>query len=115
MDQARANLKAEVGVNTFDTIRKAAQGIWEKSLSLIEVNDTNASHRDLVKFYSSYYRTLLSPTLFSEVGGYYLGFDNQVHLLPASQPKYYTDMSIWDTHRTQFPWLGFILPGIAQL
>lgn len=53
---------------------------------------------------------MLAPTLFSEVGGYYLGFDNKIHQLPSNQPHYYTDMSIWDVHRTEFPWIGFLLP-----
>lgn len=111
VDQARANLKTEIGPNpTFDFVRNTTQNVWDNLFSLIEVNDPNAPEQDLVKFYSAYYRTLLAPTRFSESGGYYLGFDKKVHQLPPSQWNYYTDMSIWDTHRTEFPWLGLILP-----
>jgi putative alpha-1,2-mannosidase len=71
------------------------------------------SQEDLIKFYSSYYRTLTSPTIFNENDGSYLGFDNKIHKLDASQSFFLTDMSIWDTHRTQFPWLTLIRPDIS--
>eukprot|EP01116_Phalansterium_solitarium_P000545 TRINITY_DN10357_c0_g1_i2.p1 TRINITY_DN10357_c0_g1~~TRINITY_DN10357_c0_g1_i2.p1 ORF type:complete len:745 (+),score=258.54 TRINITY_DN10357_c0_g1_i2:75-2309(+) len=114
IDQARVNLDAEGGPKpTFDAIRNETATVWEERLSLIEIN-TNASRTDLVKFYTAFYHTLLAPTTFSEVGGIYLGFDNQVHTLNASQPTYYTDMSIWDVHRSEFPWLAFVQPDVQR-
>jgi putative alpha-1,2-mannosidase len=48
------------------------------------------SEDELTKFYTALYHTMLAPTTFSEVGGYYLGFDNIVHQLPTKQANYYT-------------------------
>lgn len=67
-----------------------------------------------MKFFSSFYRTLLAPTIFNEAGGLYLGFDGQIHSLSPNQSNYYTDMSIWDVHRTEFPWLAFMFPDIMS-
>jgi putative alpha-1,2-mannosidase len=56
----------------------------------------------------------MAPTIFDEVGGVYLGFDNKVHKLDNNQTHYYTDMSIWDVHRTEYPFLGLIAPNILN-
>jgi len=62
---------------------------------------------------------LLAPTNYTEVGGIYLGFDNQTHeveINPSTGQNYtyMSDLSIWDTFRTQFPLLGIITPTIIQ-
>src|SRR5690349_14380919 len=85
--------------------------MWNNLLNLIEV-DGQGTEENKVKFFSAFYRTLLAPTIFSEAGGNYLGFDNKVHQLITNQSHYYTDMSIWDVHRTEFPWLAFMFPDI---
>jgi len=41
------------------------------------------------------------PTIFNDVNGEYLGFDNKVHR--ANGFTYYTDLSLWDTFRTIHP------------
>jgi putative alpha-1,2-mannosidase len=42
----------------------------------------------------------------------YLGFDNKIHTLDKGQDFWYSDMSIWDVHRTEFPWLGLTKPDV---
>ncbi len=73
--------------------------------------------------YSAVYRTLLSPTQYSERNGYYLGMDNQVHnsinersglkSFGSNSFQYYSDLSLWDTFRTQHPWLLLTRPDVA--
>ena len=46
-----------------------------------------------------------SPTIWDESNGVYLGFDNKVHTKPDYMDHIYTDLSIWDIFRTQFPFL----------
>ena len=43
-----------------------------------------------------------------------MGFDNEIHVIEETSKGYYTDMSIWDTHRTQFPWLSLFEPTIMR-
>ena len=85
--------------------------------------------------YSAHYRTLLSPTQYSEANGCYLGMDRAVHNAKAerslagmsvvgsssssssstasSSLEYYSDLSLWDTFRTQHPWLLLTRPDVA--
>jgi hypothetical protein len=81
---------------------------------------------DEIKFNSAIYHSLLSPTKWSEANGIYLGFgkiniflklnfdfklfkiyflllinlDFNVHIKPSYMDHVYTDLSIWDVHRT---------------
>jgi putative alpha-1,2-mannosidase len=57
----------------------------------------------------------LAPTTFSEVNNVYLGFDMQVHTVDQGFENYYTDMSIWDVFRTQFPLLTLLKVTPAAL
>ena len=90
-------------------------------------NET-ADTDDVLKFYSALYRASLSPSVFSETtpsnsddrgtdtdagadadadteAKQYLGMDGRRHTLKDGIENYYTDMSLWDIHRTQLPWL----------
>lgn len=55
---------------------------------------------DKKKYYTSLYNSLRSPTQWDEVDGVYLGFDGKVRKVPAHMSHVYTDLSIWDVHRT---------------
>eukprot|EP00026_Physarum_polycephalum_P007181 Phypoly_transcript_07238.p1 GENE.Phypoly_transcript_07238~~Phypoly_transcript_07238.p1 ORF type:complete len:536 (+),score=94.37 Phypoly_transcript_07238:231-1610(+) len=90
----------------------ATSQIWEQALSTIEVHNPEKEDKEnLVKFYTALYHSFLAPTIFSENGGNYLGFDKNVHQVVSGQSNYYTDMSIWDVHRTQFPLLALLAPS----
>ena len=45
-------------------------------------------------FYTSFYHSLLAPTLLSDVDGQFRGPDRQVH--KADGYNYYTELSLWD-------------------
>ena len=64
---------------------------------------------DKTKFDTALYRTLLSPTLFNDANRQYMSFanDGSVSVVPEDMKAVYTDMSLWDVHRTQMPWLLF--------
>ena len=40
--------------------------------------------------------------------------DGNVHTLPPTQDNYYSDLSIWDIYRTEFPLLTFLAPSVAR-
>lgn len=64
------------------------------------------------------YNAFKSPTTWDEYGGFYLGMDNKVHkvgeISTDKRTNAYTDMSIWDVHRTQFPLLSFMKSDIFE-
>jgi putative alpha-1,2-mannosidase len=75
--QATINLQAEQA--NFDTTLANAQKVWSTFLNNVLV-DANADQQDnVVQLYSAVYHSYMAPTLFSEVGGVYLGFDLKVH------------------------------------
>lgn len=118
VDQARLNIAKQVGnpARSFSAVWAETQQIWESQLSRISIQTSTSPQEELIKFYSALYHTLAAPTLFSESGGSYLGFDNKVHNVAEKpgQVNYYTDMSIWDVHRTEFPWLNIFRPDVMS-
>ena len=88
------------------TCATAAEAEWNALLSTVQIEGGSASDRKI--FYTALYHSLMMPTLFSDVNGQYLGFDQQVHQAEGFQ--YYTDMSLWDTFRTTHPLFTLLMP-----
>lgn len=103
IEQAEQNL-ATLGDASFDETRAAAAAAWQAELARVRVLGGDDETRSL--FYSALYRSFLAPTTFSEAGGAYRGFDDQVHV--ADDFTYYSDFSLWDTYRTLHPLLTLI-------
>jgi len=101
---AKLNLESEVGNQSFDEIVEKAQAKWERKLSLVKIN--GGSKTDHIIFYSALYRSFQMPTVFNDVNGDYLGFDNNIH--QVTDFNYYTDLSLWDTFRTIHPLFNLI-------
>jgi predicted alpha-1,2-mannosidase len=107
---AANNLAAE-GASSFDEIRQAAHDAWNNRLHGIDVQGGFGDQRGT--FYTCLYHALLMPTTFDDVDGRYLGFDGAVHQVPA-HAHHYTDLSLWDTYRTQTPLLTLAAPDVAH-
>ncbi len=110
LDGARANLAAE-GNGSFDDVRAAAAKEWNAKLSRIAI--ASADDRDTETFYTALYHSLLSPNTFNDVDGRYLGFDGDVHTLPAGH-THYTNFSDWDTYRGLASLHGLLFPEQAS-
>jgi len=104
IENARLNLDLEVGDQSFDEIVEKAKQSWEDKLALIKINGGTEEEQRI--FYSALYRSFQMPTLYNDVNGNYIGFDNQIHR--ASGFNYYTDLSLWDTFRTIHPLFNLI-------
>lgn len=104
IENARLNLKEEVGSKSFEDIVAEATAKWEKRFSLIKVE--GGTEIDQKIFYSALYRSFQMPTIFNDVNGDYIGFDKQIH--EVTDYKYYTDLSLWDTFRTIHPLFNII-------
>ena len=132
-NQAEVNLDREIPSHqSFEMTKKIAKDTWNDELSRIKIkplsvkdnqNQLNAKNKaksDIIKFYSSLYRTLLYPREFHE----YNDKGKQIHYSPYNGKievgPLYTDNGFWDTFRAVFPFytllypekLGEILEGI---
>ena len=107
LENARANLRAEVGTRDFDEIRSEAQRAWEARLSSIRIEGGTAEQKET--FYTALFRVFQMPTTFNDDNGDYLGFDRQVH--QATGFSYFTDLSLWDTFRTVHPLYALLAPN----
>lgn len=123
---AQNNLYVQQGVTaggaaawpTFAAVRAAATDTWDAALSRVSVvpppdMDPADAASNLTMFYSAVYRTLLAPTIYSEANGQFMGMDQRVHVV-ANGSQRHSDMSIWDIHRTEAPWLAVFQPDVAR-
>lgn len=109
-DGARKNVEAEMPGFDFDATRADAREAWNGYLAKIDVPST-ANRDDLVKFYTALYHTAVSPNLFTDVDGRYLGMDRQPKQGDAENPVY-TIFSLWDTFRALHPLMSIIDPDL---
>ena len=110
LDGAIANLESEAPEFAFDRIRAATEARWEDLLARLKVEESEPSR--LRAFYSAVYRTLVTPTIYSDADGRYRGFDGAIHV--ADGFDYYSDLSLWDTFRTLHPWLTLVYPEVQS-
>ncbi|WP_275668212.1 GH92 family glycosyl hydrolase [Leifsonia flava] len=105
VDGARANRVSEVGENAtpFDEVRAATKSAWNDQLGSIAITASEQTKR---VFYTQLYKSLLSPTIGSDVDGRYRGMDLAVHV--ADGWTYHQTFSLWDTYRTQATLHGLI-------
>ncbi|HUH04115.1 MAG TPA: GH92 family glycosyl hydrolase [Kofleriaceae bacterium] len=97
---AAGNLTSELGAQTFDDVRDAAEAVWRDALSVIELDGVRT--RDASILATALYHALLMPTLMSDVDGRMRDIDEAIVTAPGPR---YSDFSLWDTYRTLHPWL----------
>lgn len=91
----------------FENVKSRTADQWEKQLSAID--GKGGKKDDRVIFYTSLYRTYLSPADVSSPDGAYLGTDGKVYI--SEDFRYYSNWSLWDTFRTKFPLLVLTEPA----
>ncbi len=91
----------------FEDVKFRTADQWGKQLSAIDVK--GGKKDDRVIFYTSLYRTYLSPADVSSPDGAYLGTDGKVYI--SEDFRYYSNWSLWDTFRTKFPLLVLTEPA----
>jgi predicted alpha-1,2-mannosidase len=104
-ENAIANLDAEVPGFDFDQTRAAARSVWEKALSVVDIQAEPAMRKNV---YTALYHTLMAPNLSMDVDGSYRGPDNQVH--KAEGFRFVSSFSLWDTYRAEQPLMTLIEP-----
>lgn len=106
LDGARAALAAELPAFDIGATRASTLLAWEQALSVMEVEGGTPEQQTIL--YTALYHVLQMPTIWSDVDGRYRGFDGGVH--QADGWTYVTDLSLWDTFRTQHPLLALLWP-----
>jgi predicted alpha-1,2-mannosidase len=111
IDQARANLKAEIPAWDFDAVRQKLHATWNEKLSRVTLE--GAAEDQLGTVDTALYHALLYPRVFSEQGRYYSAYDDKIH-----KGESYTAYSIWDTFRAENSLLTLVaperIPGTVQ-
>lgn len=107
IDNAVANLDAEIPGWDFEQVRANAAAQWGRMLQRVQVEGGSASERTL--FYTGLYHMLLSPNLFSDVNGDYIGFDGKVRRLRPGEEQY-ANFSDWDIYRSLVQLQALLLP-----
>lgn len=100
------NLTAEIPHWDFEQVKAEGQRQWNEELSKVSV--TMVSQKNMETFYTSLYHTLLSPTVYMDVDGQYMGLDRNIHT--AEGFTNYTTFSLWDTYRALHPLFNLIQP-----
>lgn len=111
-DNALANLDSELPAWDLAACQDAASTSWNHLFNRIRVT-ASGSDSLLQKrlFYTNLYRSLLHPSLSSDVNGQYRGFDEAVHNLPSGR-RMYTMFSGWDVYRSQTQLVALMAPDI---
>ena len=108
VENAKANLDAEIADKSFETIRNEATQTWENLLSSVQVKGGTDKQQQML--YSCLYRSCLWPALRSDVNGEYTDVKKQV---VKGDFRYYTEPSLWDTYRNKDVLLGLVSPTVT--
>ena len=104
--EAATTLLSNSQSDTFGQIRQQTLDMWEKQLELFRIEGGTKDEK--IIFYTSLYRTFLSPADVTSPEGTYLGTDGKVY--DANGLRIYGSWSLWDTFRTKFPLLTLTHP-----
>ncbi len=107
---AEENLTREIPGWDFEKIRSEAKAAWSGVLSHAVVSGGSDAQRKV--FYTAMYHTFLQPTVFSDVNGDYIGFDNKVHT--AKDRIQYANYSGWDIYRSQVQLITMLMPKVGS-
>lgn len=105
VDNAKANLKAEIKDWNFDRVAQEADAAWNDELGKIKVETPNLDDKTI--FYTGLYHTMTAPSVFSDVNGQYRGSDGKIY---HGDFVNYTTLSLWDTYRAAHPLMTIIHP-----
>jgi predicted alpha-1,2-mannosidase len=103
IEQARANLRAEIPDWNFEAVQGKLRAEWNDKLSRMSVEGASEDQQRTVT--TALYHALLYPRVFSEQGRYYSAYDDTIH-----KGESYTAYSIWDTFRAENSMLTLVAP-----
>jgi predicted alpha-1,2-mannosidase len=99
VENASANMVAEMPGWNFEQVAKNADYSWNEELNKVEIKTKNEA--DMRKFYTALYHTMIAPSIFNDANGDYLGTDKRVY--HDTSFTNLTTFSLWDTYRGAHP------------
>lgn len=97
-DNALLNMNTEISHWDFAKVQNETREKWNRELKKIEIEGTDDQK---TTFYSSLYHLCLTPFLYQDVDGSYMGMDKNIH--KAEGFTNHTVFSLWDTYRAVHP------------
>ena len=108
VEKAKKNLEAEMINKSFAQVRKEADDTWEEMLSKIQVS--GGTEKEKETFYSCLYRSLVYPSLRSDVDGDFVHPNRSVVNMGFN---FYTTPVFWDDYRCKLPLISMLAPEIT--
>ena len=106
IEQARANLDAELPGWDFKALSVSTRQAWNEKLAKLQVHGTDDENRAI--FYTAIYHAYQFPREMGEQGHYYSAMDDRVH-----EGNSHTDYSLWDTFRALHPLMTLLEPDLT--
>ncbi|KAI0703899.1 glycoside hydrolase family 92 protein [Cerioporus squamosus] len=100
-EQACANAEQEIPDFGFERVRAASRAQWSELLGRVQVDPKGVDPEIVNLFYSSMYRTHLSPA----------DYTGENPLWNSTEPYYDSFYCNWDTYRTLFPFMALHDPA----
>jgi predicted alpha-1,2-mannosidase len=107
VENAEKNLAAEIPGWDFDAVQAATKNKWTEMFDRVQVDGETAEQKTI--FYTGLYHMLLSPNIFSDGNGDYIGFDDKVRRLAPAQAQY-ANFSDWDIYRSLIHFQALLFP-----
>ncbi|CAL3969973.1 hypothetical protein PZA11_007493 [Diplocarpon coronariae] len=98
--QACRNAESEISKFDFEEVRKAARKEWQKKLDVVKTVSDGVDKDLEIIFWSGFYRTMLSPQ----------DYTGENSLWNSSEPYFDSFYCIWDSFRSQHPFLTLVDP-----
>ena len=106
---AADNLNKEIPGWDFNQVRSSARSIWSNTLDQVPVDGGTPDQRKI--FYTGLYHMMLSPNLFSDGNGDYIGFDGKIRSVKSTrQHAQYANFSDWDIYRNTIQLQSLLVP-----
>ncbi|TAQ88679.1 hypothetical protein B7494_g3014 [Chlorociboria aeruginascens] len=102
--QACQNARSEIPTFDFSTVRRSSEEAWRKKLGAISIISGGVSKDLEIIFWSGFYRTMLSPQ----------DYTNENPLWNSSEPYFDSFYCIWDSFRSQHPFLTLVDPVVQS-
>lgn len=104
---ALENMRAEIPDWDFENTKTESHEKWERELSKVIVETQKPEDKEI--FYTALYHTMLSPVIFEDIDGKYMGLDQNIHY--SGEFTNYSIFSLWDTFRALHPLFNLIHPS----
>ncbi|KAF4624559.1 hypothetical protein G7Y89_g13610 [Cudoniella acicularis] len=99
-NQACRNAESEIPKFEFEKVRKAAETEWRKKFNVIKTVSGGIDKDLEIIFWSGFYRTMLSPQ----------DYTGENPLWNSTEPYFDSFYCIWDSFRSQHPFLTLVDP-----